>query len=90
MIFDYIFAWLGQMLGSLFDLMPTIPTHDFSSETGAISGILAWAGWANYYTPVDSAVVILLATLGVSMGWFLFDLCVYVLTKLHIFGGSSS
>lgn len=91
MILLALFSLFLFVVEALFSLLPTSPE---APEIGAMVASLdtIWTGfaWANHYLPVDTLV----SLLGILVtSWAVMhavQLVLWVLTKLHVLGGSSS
>lgn len=87
-LLDTLFSIVQGGLTTIQGVMPVIPAvPDTSSYQSAAASVFQWAGWANWYVPVDQAVVAfgLVITLWVALYGFRF--VVWMLTKAHILGG---
>lgn len=71
------------------DLLPSMDPPDFTAGLSSLSSVFSYLGWANQYTPVAEALVLLEALIAVFLGLYLFRAVVWVLTKAHVLGGSS-
>lgn len=87
-IFDAFFAlvqWGFDLVQAAMPVIPTLP--DTSSYQSAASSVYQWAGWANWYVPVDQAVIAFGLVISLWTVLYGFRFLVWVLTKMHILGG---
>jgi hypothetical protein len=89
MIVNAILSWVASQLHGLVGMLPSIPTQSDSGLTAAAAHVWAYAAWANYYVPLDSAMLLLGLIIAAWWIFYGFRLAEWVLTKLHILGGSS-
>jgi hypothetical protein len=91
MILNTLFSWFVSLLGALLDLIPSFGLPDAAVATAAVSDARVWeyVGWANHYVPVDLAAALLAVRVTLWAALHGLDAVVWVLTKLHILGGSS-
>jgi hypothetical protein len=89
MITDLILGWMKSAITALLGLLPTVSVPDIHS---GISGLgVLWNGlaWGNQYAPVTEALAMLGILLTAWTAMQLFNVVLWVLTKLHVLGGSS-
>lgn len=90
MIIDAIFGLFAQALALVHDQLPDVPSFDTSEHTGPVGSLFQWAGWANWWVPVDHAVILLGLLLTAWAVMYALDFANWALTKLHLLGGNSS
>lgn len=90
MIPDLILGLLETLLDGIVGLLPSVSIPDVSAtiETD-LAFLWQWFAWANNYVPLDQAALMISILLGAWAALQLVHITVWVLTKLHILGGSS-
>lgn len=87
MIVEGIWNLLRGAMETVLGWLPEATVPDLSGMVASLQPLWGYLGWANKYAPVveAGAMLALLATVYVVM--FLFNLTVWVLTKVHVLGG---
>lgn len=71
------------------NLLPNVDPPDLSSFASGVGTALGWTAWANQFVPVTVAAT-LFAIWGVLwVGFSVWNVLVWALSKLHILGGAS-
>jgi len=86
-----LFQMFGTIVGWFARLLPDMGLPGFSATQEVIGDSRVWTywGWANHYLPVDLALLLFTARMVVWAVLHGLDALDWIVTKLHIFGGSS-
>lgn len=89
-ILKALFSLFLTVVEFLFGLLPAGPAApDLEDAVDALDPLWNGFGWLNQYVPVDVALALLGVLLGSWAVMHAVNLTIWVLTKLHILGGSS-
>jgi formate/nitrite transporter FocA (FNT family) len=89
-IWTALLAFFQSGIDHVTAALPTLPTGaDTSTMTGPVGSLFQWAGWANWYAPVDQGVILVGVVLAAYAAFYVVDAVNWALTKLHVVGGSS-
>lgn len=89
MIVELIITWFADAAVWLFGLLPDWTPPEVSDSAGAAAPVFQFVAWTNQYLPLDIALGVLGVLLVIWVSMFVYRVTVYVLSKLHILGGSS-
>lgn len=90
MITEAILDWLASSISWVLGLLPEWGGPSTTDAGGAIAKVFQTSGWLNQYFPLDLMLSLMLAMVAWFIGMWAFRLVVWVLTKLHIAGGSDT
>lgn len=88
MILDALFSMFEGVLDALLGVVPDPPAF-VTEGWGAAAQVFEYARWANQYVPLDQAVLAIGVLFTIWVAQYAVDLTEWVLTKLHLLGGSS-
>lgn len=88
MIIDSILHWVAGCLHWLLSLIPVEWGSDLNGlRAEGLVPVLAWVGWADYYVPVDQALLLAGVTFAAFLAFSGFRLVEWLLIKAHVLGG---
>jgi hypothetical protein len=92
MITDAIVKLLSAVLGPILALLPsgTSTTLNSYATTVVGSGWFGHMGWLNDYVPVDQVVIAIPVVIAFALVMVGVQVTVWILDKLHLFGGGQS
>jgi len=86
---DIVFGFLEGLLGLLPDWTP----YDLSGLVDALDANHwtngTFLAWLNQYVPIEETVTVSIGFLSLFVAMFVYNQVVWILTKLHVLGGSS-
>jgi hypothetical protein len=83
-------AVLTAVIGLVTSLVTAVlPTGDMPALSGGVSGAVHLYSWLNTWAPVSETLEMIALTLEVLIGLGGVYVVVWVLTRLHILGGST-
>jgi hypothetical protein len=88
-ILDALFNWFADIAHWFLTLLPNVPHPDLSGLQGATTAVWTYSSWANDYVPLDHALVLVSLILGAWLFFYGLRFIEWILTKIHILGGSS-
>lgn len=91
MIVQGLFSLFGSVLHWFLGLLPGFGLPGTSTVNDVVADSRVWQywGWANHFLPLTLIMSLLAARLALWAALHALDALDWVLTKVHIFGGSS-
>jgi hypothetical protein len=81
-----LFALFRTIVQAVLDLLPTWSVPDVSGLLAGTQPVFEWIGWANYYVPIDAALVYIGVRYGLYLAFHTFYSIVWALQRARALG----